>query len=142
MCEHSKTVKTGVTIPRSILRKVEIFMKSNQIRSRSRVITEALRSYVLDRDVLMRNTYVVGSVLYVYDYERDKSVKHILKVKSDFRDVIVFSTNFSLEDGRLIELLVVKGNTSRIRRLIGALESLKCVMHVKFTFIEYPLRFE
>jgi len=117
-------VKTGISFRKDILDDLENYMKSLGIKSRSKIVNEAVGMYLADRAVLMGKGIVGGAVLIYYDHEVREIRENLTHVQHDFMDVIISNTHAHIDKRHCIEAILVKGRIERIKELIKALESL------------------
>jgi CopG family nickel-responsive transcriptional regulator len=131
-----RTVKTGVTLDRDTLGRLDILMDMLGYKSRSRVINEAIEIFISERSTLFREGSVVGLIILIYDHHRI-GVEHILtEVQHDFLDVIVGSLHIHIDRDNCMEMVVVRGDMKVIKSLIGRLEATKGLRLLKHLFFD------
>lgn len=132
-----KTVKTGITLPNDLLRDVAEFMKETNIRSRSKLISEALRMYLAERKFLLqRVSEVVGGVFIVYNHERGETLMRLVDVQHKYLDIIKSVLHMHITHEKCMEILVIEGKTDKIRELVSALENIIGVELVRIITVE------
>ena len=123
-----KTRKTGVTIDKDLLQKLEEYMFRTGIKSRSRIINRALEHYISERLSLLEDKPSVGVISIIYDHHAGNIEHELTHVQHDHLDIVVSNMHIHLDRERCLELIVVKGDMSRIRSLINRLENIR---HIK-----------
>ncbi len=123
-----KTRKTGVTIDSDLLRKLDEYMSRTGIKSRSRIINRALEHYISERLSLLEDRPSVGVISIIYEHHAGNVEHELTHAQHDHLDIVVSNMHIHLDKERCLELIVVKGDMSRIRSLINRLENIR---HIK-----------
>ncbi len=133
-----KTIKTGVTIPIDLMNKVDQFMREMNLRSRSKVISEALRSFIEDRRFLFgENRMFVGSIFIIYNHERGETLERLVDIQHNYLDVILSVLHMHVTHEKCLEVLLFRGMRDDIKKLIGDIENIVGVELVKVIAVEY-----
>ena len=131
------TVKTGVTIPADLLQEIEDFMQKAGIRSRSKLISEALRLYLSERKYLLDESRTfVGGIFIVYNHERGETLEKLVDAQHDYLEIIKSVLHLHITHEKCVEILAVEGSSERIKGLVSALENILGVELVKVFAIE------
>lgn len=131
------TVKTGITIPQDVLEEVEKYMKKMGIRSRSKIIAEALRLYLEERKtILVEKGIFVGSLFVVYNHERGDTIEKLIDIQHDFLENIQSVLHVHISHEKCLEIIVVHGEIEKIKQLISRVENILGVELVRFLLIE------
>ncbi len=130
------TTKTGISIPKNVLERLDKIMEKTGAKSRSKVITTAVINYLDEIEKLMDTTAnVVAVITYTYDHHRGDTVKNLLSIQHDYLDAILFTTHVHISKHKCLETLVVKGATGEILNLIAKLENIKGVEALKYNIV-------
>ncbi len=127
------TVKTGVTLNKDILEKLTSFMEMMGYTSRSRIINEALGIYIVERSTLLGEGVAVGIVAIIYDHHASNIEHELTHIQHDFLDIIISSLHVHLDKINCLQVIVVRGEISRIKSLIVHLEKkrgIKTLRHI------------
>jgi len=131
------TVKTGITIPQDVLEEVEKYMKKMGIRSRSKIIAEALRLYLEERKtILVEKGIFVGSLFVVYNHERGDTIEKLIDIQHNFLENIQSVLHVHISHEKCLEIIVVHGEIEKIKQLISRVENILGVELVRFLLIE------
>lgn len=68
---------------------------------------------------------VAGAVTLVYDHHRRSLVNRLLEVQHDAGEVVVCTQHVHLDHHHCLEVLIVRGASDSIRRLLAGLNSIK-----------------
>ena len=130
------TKKTGISIPKHVLERLDKIMEKTGAKSRSKVITTAVINYLDEIEKLMDTAAkVVAVITYTYDHHRGDTVKNLLNTQHDYLDEIIFTTHVHVSKHKCLETLVVKGETGSILNLIAKLENIKGVEALKYNIV-------
>lgn len=129
----SKTVKTAITIPQDLLAQLDSFVERTGVRSRSKVIAEALRQYLTEHAWMMGEArFVEGVLLLIYNEKQGETVHRVLDAQHEHLKVARFSLHVHLTRDRCLEVLFVSGAREDVTRLIGELSSVRGVEYTRF----------
>lgn len=128
----TKRLKTGVSLPKDTIELLDKYMEKFGIKSRSKVITEAVRSYVTERLWLTEKKNIIGVIIIIYNEKRGETVKKLLDAQHEFIGEIISSTHFHISHDTCLEVIMTKGQAKNISNLISKLENIIGVEMVKF----------
>lgn len=127
------TIKTGVTLDTEVLEKLSRFMKLMNYKNRSRVINEALNMYIVERSALLEEGRVVGILALIYDHHKSNIEYELTHIQHEYLDLIISTLHVHLDERDCLQVIVVRGEISKIRSLIGHLENqrgVKILRHI------------
>ncbi|MHA1616932.1 MAG: CopG family ribbon-helix-helix protein [Candidatus Njordarchaeales archaeon] len=132
-----KRKRTGVTIPENLLRDVDEFIRLTGIRSRSKVISEALKQYISERRILLQpDRRVIGALIVTYNEKRGDTVRRLIDAQHHFLGEIRATMHVHLSHEKCLEVILVEGRTSSILNLIERIENIIGVELVRFVAAE------
>jgi len=118
-------IKTGVSLDPEVLDKLNRYMRIAGYRNRSRVINQALNLYIVEKEALLQEGKGVGVLTLLYDHTVSDIEHNITHIQHDYLDIIVSSIHVHLDNINCLEVIVVRGDIKRIRKLAERLENLK-----------------
>lgn len=125
-------VRFGVSLDRRLLEKFDRHLKRRGYTSRSEAIRDLIRDKLVDEE-WGGNQETVGTITYVYDHHvRDLSGK-LTDIQHAFSAQILSGMHVHLDHDHCLEVLVVKGKGTDIKKVADALVSVKGVKHGKLT---------
>lgn len=128
-------VKTGIALPKELVNELDKFMRTLKIDNRSRIISEALRTYLDMNKALLTDEELV-SVITIF-YSNDAAGIKVISIKHEYKDLILTSNHVDFPD-RCLELLVVKGSSNKIAEFLGKLlhvNGIDRVNHIPITTV-------
>ena len=125
-------VRFGVSLDKSLLREFDRHIRRRRYTNRS----EALRDLIRDNLVGQEwdgNRETVGTITFVYDHHVRDLTGRLTDIQHDYHGQILSGMHVHLDHDHCLEVLVVKGKGSKIRKVADALVSVKGVKHGKLT---------
>ena len=125
-------VRFGVSLDKRLLIEFDRLIKRRRYTNRS----EALRDLIRDNLVGQEwdgNRETVGTITFVYDHHVRDLTGRLTDIQHDYHGQILSGLHVHLDHDHCLEVLVVKGKGSKIRKVADALVSVKGVKHGKLT---------
>jgi len=123
----------SLSIPKSLLEKVDSYIKEQGFANRSEVIRQALRAFMSEsRRLNELQGEFVATITIIYKREARRS--QITDIQHSYSVVLTF-LHTHVEEGYCIEVLVVRGEAEIIRNLIEALKANEEIAEVKVTVL-------
>ena len=120
--------RISISLEKDLLARFDRFAAHEGYPTRSEGL-KALMRRDLVRQEWTRTGLVAGAVTLVYDHHRRGVVAKITDVQHDFSSLIVSTQHVHLDHDHCLEIVVVKGTATRIRKLVAALHALKGLKH-------------
>jgi len=118
--------KFGVYISKDLAKDLEECMKALGIESKSALIRDALRLFIVEhRWRTSRNA--IGIIGVIYNHNIKGSDELLTDIQHDFMDIIISTLHIHLSKEKCMLAIAVRGSASRIKQLIGRLESVRGV---------------
>ncbi|ADM27075.1 transcriptional regulator NikR, CopG family [Ignisphaera aggregans DSM 17230] len=127
-------IKFGVYIPEDIAMELEDIMKSMGIDNKSKVIQEALRVFVLENKWYFTKS-VAGSIAILYNHDVDEVDEKLTDIQHEYIDIIKASMHVHLDEKKCMLLIAVKGESSKIKELIGKLHTIRGVLLIRHVLL-------
>ena len=127
-----KLVRFGVSLDHQLLDAFDAHIERRKYTNRS----EALRDLIRDKLVGQewdQNEETVGTITFVYDHHVRDLTSKLTDIQHDHHGKILSGMHVHLDHDHCLEVLVVKGKGSEIRKIADALVSVKGVKHGKLT---------
>ncbi len=125
--------RIGVSLPKNLLTEFDSIVKSRGYSSRSEAIRDAIRMYINEFKWLERESgEVIGVVSVIYDHNYRGVTDTIISLQHDFNDIITTTMHIHLDEENCLEMINVRGDMSKIKKMVGRLSSLRGVTSVKF----------
>ena len=126
-------IRTGVSLPRQLLRELDRIVESLGVPSRSKAISEAIALYIGERAWLLeaeREYEIVGSLTLVYRHDEASEV--LSEIQHKFVDLIRSTSHVHLSRELCLEVVMIVGPVSRAREFVKkvhtvrGIEALRC----------------
>ncbi len=121
-------VRISMSLESSLLERFDEFLQEEGYPTRSEAI-KALMRHRLAEESWAKDEQVAGSITLVYDHHRPGIVKKLMDIQHDFGSTVVSTQHVHLDHHHCLEMIVVRGQASRIRELVTMLKSTKGVKH-------------
>ncbi|WP_457752943.1 nickel-responsive transcriptional regulator NikR [Thermococcus sp.] len=126
-----KIVRFGVSIPQDLLTKFDKIIDEKGYTNRSEAIRDLIRDFIVRHEWEVGDEEVAGTITIVYNHDEAEVVKELLDLQHDYINEIVSSLHVHMDEHNCLEVVVVKGKATRIKKIAERLISLKGVKHGK-----------
>ena len=127
-----KLVRFGVSLDHHLLDDFDELIRRRKYTNRSEALRDLIRDTLVGEEWI-ENKETVGTVTFVYDHHvRDLSRK-LTDIQHDFQGLILSGMHVHLDHDHCLEVLVMKGKGSEVKKVSDALVSVKGVKHGKLT---------
>ena len=136
MGERGKSKKKfGIYVPDELLRDLELCMKTTGIKSKSRLIQEALRLFITEHRWRLAGR-AVGIIGVVYNHEVSRVDEELTDLQHEFLDIVVSTVHVHLDKEKCMLAIIVNGDTDRIKKLLNEIMSLRGVLIARPLLLE------
>jgi CopG family nickel-responsive transcriptional regulator len=123
----------SLSIPKSLLEKVDHYLKEQGFANRSEIIRQALRAYMSESRRLGELQGRITAIITIV-YQRDAKRGQITDVQHKFGPLILTFLHTHIE-GNCIEIIVARGDAQIIRALVEALKGNEQISEAKVTVL-------
>jgi CopG family nickel-responsive transcriptional regulator len=124
--------RIGVSLPKNLLDEFDNIIKTRGYSSRSEAIRDAIRNYIAEYKWLEREEgEIVGVVTILYNHHYKGTSDAIISLQHDFGEIITSTMHIHLDDENCLEMVIVKGDMTRIKKLVDRITTIKGVNNVK-----------
>ena len=124
----------SLSIPKSLLEKVDHYKKEQGFANRSEIIRQALRAYMSEsRRLNELQGRITAVITIVYRLEAKRA--QITDIQHNFVPVLLTFLHTHIEEGNCIEIIVARGDSQVIKALIEALKVNEQISEVKVTIL-------
>jgi CopG family nickel-responsive transcriptional regulator len=129
----------SVSVPEKLLEHVENSIREQGFANRSEIIRQALRAFITEtRSLRELEGEIAASITIIY--ERGAKKGQISEIQHSFGDIISTFLHAHIEEDYCIEVIVVKGEATSIRKLVEAFRSNKQINQIKVSILKPPKR--
>ncbi len=124
----------SLSLPTELLEELDATLGEDRSATRSEVIRHALRTYISEYsklDQLKGNVIATITVL----YEKTEKNDELFQLQHEFEDMVTAYLHSHLTENECLEVMVVKGPSKRLKKLIDGLKANKPVRQIKFSIM-------
>jgi len=125
-----KLVRFGVSLDHHLLDDFDALIRRKKYTNRSEALRDLIRDNLVDQQ-WREDIETVGTVTFVYDHHVRDLTRKLTHLQHDFQGRIIAGMHVHLDHDHCLEVLVVKGKGSQIKKVADALLSVKGVKHGK-----------
>lgn len=122
----------GVSIEEKLLKKFDR-INEGSYDNRSEAIRDLIRNKIIEEENTQKNENVVGTITLVYDHHRKGLSDKLNKVQHDYHCLFKSNLHLHLNRDFCLEVIVVEGLQSKLKKVSSKLIALKGVKHGKLT---------
>ena len=119
--------RIGVAIDSDLLDQFDVHIAARGYTNRSEAFRDLIRQELVDTAAESPDATVIGSVTLIYDHHVRQLTDKLTDIQHDAFQNIVSTLHVHLDHDNCLEVLVVKGKGSDVRRIADALISTKGV---------------
>ena len=124
-----KITRFGVSIEPDLLKKFDKTIKMEGYTNRSEAIRDLVRKNLIKEEKRNPNAELIGTLTMIYDHHTGDLTSKLLDLQHDHTKEILSTTHIHIDHDNCLEVLVLKGKTSKIQRLADNIKSLKGIKH-------------
>ena len=127
-----KLVRFGVSLDHQLLDAFDAHIERRKYTNRSEALRDLIRDNLVGQE-WDQNKETVGTITFVYDHHVRDLASKLTDIQHNHHGKILSGMHVHLDHDHCLEVLVVKGKGSEIRKIADALVSVKGVKHGKLT---------
>jgi CopG family transcriptional regulator, nickel-responsive regulator len=121
--------RTGVAIDSDLLERFDRYIHKQGYTNRSEAFRDLIRDRLVSEAVDAPEAAVIGTITLVYDHHSRLLPNKLMDLQHEHHELIIATTHAHLDHNACLEVLVVKGQSKRIRQLADLLIGTKGVQH-------------
>ncbi len=125
--------RIGVAIDSDLLERFDQLIAGRGYTNRSEAFRDLIRKELIEAEWQKPDSLVVGSVTLVYDHHVRLLNEKLTDMQHDYHANILSTLHVHLDHDHCLEVLVVKGKASVVKKVADALISTKGVKHGRLT---------
>jgi len=123
----------SVSLPPKLLNQLDKMVAEKGYDNRSPAIADMIRDKLIEHNQKFGDEEIAGTITLVYDHHKQHVQETLTGIQHDHHDVIVSTMHVHLDHHNCLEVLVVRGQASVIKRIADELIAAKGVKHGKLT---------
>jgi CopG family nickel-responsive transcriptional regulator len=125
--------RIGVAIDGGLLDKFDRLIAQRGYTNRSEAFRDLIRDELVEKAWEAPDSHVVGTVTLVYDHHVRLLNEKLTGIQHDFHRSILSTLHVHLDHDNCLEVLVLRGRASEVRKVADVLISTKGVKHGRLT---------
>ena len=123
----------SVSLDRKLLRELDRMCREKGYDNRSLAIADMIRAHLVEHQQQQGNREIAGTINIVYDHHKPHLMELLTDIQHDHGDIIIATLHVHLDHHNCLEVLAVRGQAGRIKKVADALIAAKGVKHGKLT---------
>ena len=119
----------GVSMEEDLLTRFDTMVESRGYRSRSEAIRDLVRQEIVKDEWSDPDAEVVGTITVVYEHHEHELSSVLADLQHHYHEFILCSTHIHLDPHNCLEVIIVRGSSSRVRYIANTLTSTRGVKH-------------
>lgn len=129
----STLARIGVAIDSSLLEKFDEHIAKRGYTNRSEAFRDLIREQLIEQDWERPEANVVGTVTLVYDHHVRQLSEKLTEIQHESYHHVLSTLHVHLDHDHCLEVLVIKGKSSHVKKIADALISTRGVKHGRLT---------
>ena len=129
----AKLSRIGVAIDSDLLDKFDDLIGKRGYTNRSEAFRDLIRDELVEESWAAPASKVVGTVTLVYNHHVRLLAEKLTDIQHDHHQHVLSTLHVHLDHDNCLEVLVVKGRASAVKKIADALISTKGVKHGRLT---------
>ena len=127
-------MRIGISLPENLLNKFDEIIMNRGYSSRSEGVRDAIRNYIVNFEWMSDvEGERVGVITILYDHSQRGLMDNLTEIQHDFGSIIQSSLHVHLDQDICLEVVVLRGDGTEVRKAAESMMALKGVKHVKLT---------
>lgn len=118
-------------MPPQLAETFDKVIKNKGYTNRSEAIRDIIRDYLVDEEWEAQDVEVVGTVTLVYDHHTHDLSDTLTELQHEHHDCVLCTQHVHLDAHNCLETIVLKGQSSVVRRIADHLVGTRGVKHGK-----------
>jgi CopG family nickel-responsive transcriptional regulator len=124
----------SLSIPKSLLEKVDQHVKEQGFANRSEIIRQALRAYMSESRRLGELQGRITAIITIV-FQREAKRSQIADVQHNFGPAVLTFLHTHIQEGYCVEIIVARGDAQVIQALVQALKANEQISEAKVTIL-------
>jgi CopG family nickel-responsive transcriptional regulator len=122
-----------VSLPPALMRQLDEMTSAKGYTNRSLAIADMIRDQLVEHRQKTGTEEIAGTITLVYDHHKQHVQETLTDIQHDHHDLIISALHVHLDHHNCLEVLIVRGKASQVKRIADELIAAKGVKHGKLT---------
>lgn len=128
-----KLSRIGVAIDSDLLKRFDALIAKRGYTNRSEAFRDLIRDDLIQTASESPDSHVVGTLTLVYDHHVRQLSERLTGMQHDYHHNVLSTLHVHLDHDHCLEVLVLRGKASIVRRVADSLVATKGVKHGRLT---------
>jgi len=119
----------GVSMEDDLLARFDELISERGYGSRSEAIRDLVRQELVKEEWADPNAEVVGTITLVYEHHEHELAKVLPDLQHQYHDCVICSTHIHMDAHNCLEVIIVRGVSSKVKLIANTLLSTRGVKH-------------
>lgn len=115
------------------MRQLDKMTAAKGYTNRSLAIADMIRDHLVEHRQKTGSEEIAGTITLVYDHHKQHVQETLTGIQHDHHDLIISTLHVHLDHHNCLEVLIVQGKASHVKRIADELIAAKGVKHGKLT---------
>lgn len=125
--------RISVSLPPQLADQLDEMVKEKGYDNRSLAVADMVRAHLVEHRQNTGNADIAGTITLVYDHHKPHVQATLTDIQHDHHELIVSTLHVHLDHHNCLEVLVVRGKASTVKKIADELIAAKGVKHGKLT---------
>jgi len=125
----AKLVRFGVAMEDSLLKEFDRYIRRKGYKNRSEAIRDLARNAIVQEAWEQEKGEVIAAVALVYDHEKRGLADRLTDLQHHAVPLITSTLHVHLDERHCLEVIVLRGKASQVRKLANHILAIKGVLH-------------
>lgn len=126
----------SVSMPDSLLERIDAFAEEHGYTGRSEVFREASRNLLGEfEDKKLEDRELMGVVTVLFDYENTTVEERMMHLRHEYETLVASNVHNHVGDHYCMELFILEGSLSDISTFVGKIRATKDTLSVDYSVI-------
>jgi CopG family nickel-responsive transcriptional regulator len=121
--------RVGVSFEPRLLSKFDTLLKKRGYTNRSEAIRDLIRKEIIESEIKEEDGEVIGTLTIIYDHETGDITNKLLHLQHHHHQEITFTTHIHVDEQTCLEIVVIRGQLSRVKKFSENIKAIKGVKH-------------
>ena len=126
-------VRFTVSVPAGLAKELDKMAREKGYDNRSLAVADLIRAGLVEHRQNLGNREIAGTITLLYDHHKQHVQATLTDIQHDHHEVIVSTLHVHLDHNNCLEVLVVRGLASTVKKIADELIAAKGVKHGKLT---------
>jgi CopG family nickel-responsive transcriptional regulator len=126
----------SVSMPESLLERLDEFAEEHGYTGRSEVVREASRNLLGEfEDKKLEDRNLIGVVTVLFNYETSSAEQRMMQLRHEHEDLVTSNVHNHVGDHYCMELFIVEGKLEEISTFVGKIRATRNTLSVDYSVI-------